>query len=221
MSDHQGHRETMGDNNSELIDRIGQLTRTLHDSMRELGLDKEVEKAAEAIPDARDRLSYIAQTTEQAAERALSAIEVAQPLQERMGEQATDLSKRWDEWFDAPIDLADARSLVDDTRGYLRGLPEQTRETNAQLHDIMMAQDFQDLTGQVVVKLIDVIRRIESQLVEALVEHMPGAADYRNRQDNRSEGDALLNGPQINTEGKTDIVTDQAQVDDLLDELGF
>ncbi|AWN16010.1 protein phosphatase CheZ [Salinisphaera sp. LB1] len=209
-----------GDQNGELIDRIGHLTRALHDSMRELGLDKEVEKAAEAIPDARDRLSYIAETTEAAAERALSAIEVAQPVQEQLAENANALSARWDTWFDAPIDLADARELVADTRGYLRELPEQTRVTNAQLHEIMMAQDFQDLTGQVVGKLIGVIRRIESQLVEVLVEHMPEAAEYRGRRESEAD-DGLLNGPQIKADGKADVVTDQAQVDDLLEELGF
>ncbi|HET7313511.1 protein phosphatase CheZ [Salinisphaera sp.] len=208
------------DNSGELIDRIGQLTRALHESMRELGLDKEVEKAAEAIPDARDRLTFIAETTEAAAERALSAIEVAQPLQERLARDAQSLSARWDTWFDSPLDLADARALVADTRAYLGELPEHTRATNAQLHEIMMAQDFQDLTGQVVGKLIGVIRRIESQLVEVLVAHMPEAADYRERREAEGEG-ALLNGPQINAAGKPDVVTDQAQVDDLLEELGF
>ncbi|KEZ78042.1 protein phosphatase CheZ [Salinisphaera hydrothermalis] len=224
MSHNQSAASADENNNSELIDRIGQLTRALHDSMRELGLDKEVEKAAEAIPDARDRLAYIAETTEAAAERALSAIEVAQPMQERLAENAQSLSSRWDTWFDAPIDLSDARELVADTRGYLRHLPEQTRATNAQLHEIMMAQDFQDLTGQVVGKLITVIRRIESQLVEVLVEHMPEAASYRERREadiDGDSGDGLLNGPQVNAAGKSDVVTDQAQVDDLLEELGF
>ena len=53
----------------QLFQRIGALTRMLRDNMRELGLDKEIERAAQAIPDARDRLSYIASMTEQAAER--------------------------------------------------------------------------------------------------------------------------------------------------------
>src|SRR5690554_685956 len=63
----------------DLVLRIGQLTRMLRENMRELGLDKEIEKAAEAIPDARDRLSYVATMTEQAADRALNAIDRAQP----------------------------------------------------------------------------------------------------------------------------------------------
>jgi chemotaxis protein CheZ len=211
-----------GDDTQELIDRIGQLTRALHESMRELGLDKEVEKAAEAIPDARDRLAYIANTTEAAAERALSAIEVARPLQEDIERQASRLTDRWNDWFDAPVALEHARTLVADTRGYLQWLPEQTQATNAQLREIMMAQDFQDLTGQVIKKLVEVIRRIEQQLVQVLLdnraaEHRHGASGERQAR----EGKTLVNGPQIKVAGNTEVVADQAQVDDLLDSLGF
>lgn len=88
----------------ELIQRIGQVTRMLRDSMRELGLDKEIEKAAQAIPDARDRLGYIASMTEQAGERALNAVDRAQPLQDALAKGAADLDKRWQEWFANPLD---------------------------------------------------------------------------------------------------------------------
>ena len=208
----------------ELIDRIGHLTRALNESMRELGLDREVEKAADAIPDARDRLNYIATMTEQAAETALSSIEVAQPLQSEIENRAVKLDERWQSWFESPIELADARELVRDTRSYLQWVPEQTQATSAQLHDIMMAQDFQDLTGQVIKKLVVVIRDIEKQLIDVLLQYLPEDR-VRGREaelrDKNGENDSLLNGPQIQTEGNADIVTDQSQVDDLLDSLGF
>ena len=207
----------------ELIDRIGHLTRALNESMRELGLDREVEKAADAIPDARDRLNYIATMTEQAAETALSSIEVAQPLQSEIENRAVKLDERWQSWFESPIELADARELVRDTRSYLQWVPEQTQATSAQLHDIMMAQDFQDLTGQVIKKLVVVIRDIEKQLIDVLLQYLPEDR-VRGREaelrDKNGENGSLLNGPQIQTEGNADIVTDQSQVDDLLDSLG-
>ncbi len=104
------------DSAEQLILRIGNLTRMLRDNMRELGLDKEIERAAQAIPDARDRLNYIAAMTEQAAERTLNAVELAQPIQSGIEQQAETLDKRWDAWFEQPVELADARSLVLDTR---------------------------------------------------------------------------------------------------------
>jgi chemotaxis protein CheZ len=205
-----------------LITRIGNLTRLLRDSMRELGLDKEIEKAAEAIPDARDRLNYIANMTEQAAHRALNAIDRAQPLQEAMSSHAEALDKRWAEWFAEPRELAEARILVQDTRNFLAEVPEKAQATNKELLDIMMAQDFQDLTGQVIKRMMEVIREIENQLVQVLIDSVPEgqARDEMQKRADSSRGDSLLNGPQINPHAN-DVVGSQDQVDALLDELGF
>ncbi len=160
--------------------RIGSLTRMLRDSLRELGLDQAIAEAAEAIPDARDRLDYVVQMTAQAAERALNSVEASQPHQDAMEKGAKALSKRWDEWFENPIELADARELVTDTRQYLGDVPGHTSFTNAQLLDIMMAQDFQDLTGQVIKRMMDVIQEIERQLLMVLLENIPEPAAVRN-----------------------------------------
>jgi len=203
------------DSAEQLIVRIGNLTRMLRDNMRELGLDKEIERAAQAIPDARDRLNYIAVMTEQAAERTLNAVELAQPIQSAIEQQAEGLDKRWDAWFETPVELGDARTLVLDTRAFLTEVPKQARATGSHLLDIMMAQDFQDLTGQVIKKMMDMIRTLEHELLQVLIENVPT--------ERRTEVQAatLLNGPQVNPEGKADVVSDQSQVDDLLASLGF
>ena len=117
---------------SDIIARIGSLTRMLRDSLRELGLDQAIAEAAEAIPDARDRLDYVVQMTAQAAERALNSVEASQPHQDAMEKGAKALTKRWDEWFENPIELADARELVTDTRQFLGDVPGHTSFTNAQ-----------------------------------------------------------------------------------------
>ncbi len=161
---------------SDIIVRIGSLTRMLRDSLRELGLDQAIAEAAEAIPDARDRLDYVVQMTAQAAERALNSVEASQPHQDAMEKGAKALTKRWDEWFENPIELADARELVTDTRQFLGDVPGHTSVTNAQLLDIMMAQDFQDLTGQVIKRMMDVIQEIERQLLMVLLENIPEPA---------------------------------------------
>lgn len=215
-----------------ILARIGQVTRTLRDSMRELGLDKHVERAAEAVPDARDRLRYVANMTEQAAERVLSAIEFVKPLQEQMEKDAQALSERWAAWYGAPIGREEVRVLMDDTRAFLDGVPQTTTVTNQQLLEIMLAQDFHDLTGQVIKKIMDVVYLIEQQLLGVLVENI---APERREQfaataaqlavspaiSPTGSPESLLNGPQINPEGKTDVVQDQGQVDDLLASLGF
>ncbi|MEX3937481.1 protein phosphatase CheZ [Paraburkholderia phymatum] len=232
----QGAREDGTDLATDrILARIGHLTRTLRDSMRELGIDKHVERAAEAVPDARDRLKYIATMTEQAAERVLSSIEVAKPMQEQLQQGAATLDARWEQWYSAPIEREEVRALMNDTRAFLRGVPEITSATNAQLLEIMLAQDFQDLTGQVIKKITDVVYLIEQQLLGVLIDNI--AAERREQfaataaqlaaqaqHDPISptgSPQSLLNGPQINPEGKPDVLQDQSQVDDLLASLGF
>ncbi|MBD2816245.1 protein phosphatase CheZ [Xenorhabdus sp. Flor] len=203
---------------SEIISRIGQLTRMLRDSLRELGLDRTIAQAAEAIPDARERLNYVVQMTAQAAERVLNCVEVAQPRQNELETSAKSLTQRWDEWFANPanLELADARVLVTDTRDYLKLVPEHAAFTNTQLLEIMMAQDFQDLTGQVIKRMMEVIQELEKQLVMVLMENMPSDQVAKTKKENES----LLNGPQVNQNG-IGVITNQEQVDDLLDSLGF
>jgi len=197
----------------DLLMRIGQMTRMLRDSMRELGLDRAIQEAAQAIPDARDRLRYVANMTEKAAHRVLNATEVAQPIQEKLASDASALDARWQQWFDKPLELPEARELVDDTRGFLGSVPQSARATQSQLMEIMMAQDFQDLTGQVIMKMMDVIGAIESELLQVLLDNVP--------QEKRQEAQGLLNGPQVNPQKAGDVVTGQDQVDDLLASLGF
>ena len=199
----------------DIITRIGSLTRMLRDSLRELGLDQAIAEAAEAIPDARDRLDYVVQMTAQAAERALNCVEAAQPHQDQMEAGANQLKGRWDAWFENPIELTDARELVSDTRQFLTDVPGHTSYTNKQLLEIMMAQDFQDLTGQVIKRMMDVIQEIERQLLMVLLENIPEQSARPKR-----ENESLLNGPQLDAT-KAGVVASQDQVDDLLDSLGF
>ncbi|HJR14885.1 MAG TPA: protein phosphatase CheZ [Rhodanobacteraceae bacterium] len=221
--------QIVGGDGDDLMRRIGQLTRTLRQSMRELGLNKEIEKAAAAIPDARDRLNYVARMTEQAAERSLNAIDRAQPLQEQLGREAEALDAKWQAWFEHPMELDGARDLVMVTRGYLQNVPAVTQKINAELLEITLAQDFQDLTGQVIKKMMDMIHEVEKQLLQVLLDSVPEGRE-RDEVQQRLEGRlhlgvieesrALTNGPQIN--GDADgVVSSQDQVDALLDELGF
>jgi len=198
-----------------LLSKVGQMTRSLHDSLRELGYDKALENAVAQIPDARDRMSYIASMTEKAAERALTATEIARPIQDGLSNDANGLEGRWQELFDKKLSLEQFRQLVADTRRFLTEVPSRAKATNAQLMEIMMAQDFQDLTGQVIKRVTAVTHDLESQLVQLLVDNVPP----QHRPAANSSG--LLNGPVIKADGRSDVVTDQKQVDDFLESLGF
>src|SRR5574340_220948 len=153
--------------------RLGQLTRELHDTLRELGYDQALQEAAHAIPDARQRLAYIARMTEQAASRVLNATDVAKPIQDQLQGEAQVLAARWDRLYRAEIGVEEFKALAGDTRCFLLSVPKQTAATNAQLMEIMMAQDFQDLTGQVIKKITLLAQDREKQLVHLLVDLVP------------------------------------------------
>ena len=204
---------TAGDaTDGSVFNEIGHLTRALHDSLRDLGFDKNLQKAASSIPDARDRLNYIATMTHAAAERVLNATEATQPVVEKIETGAKNLAGDWQKLFDNKMDVDQFKQLAIQTHAYLLEVPKQTRQTSANLTEIMMAQDFQDLTGQVIKKIMEVTQNLEQQLLTLLVHHAPPSANL---------DPGLLNGPVVNASGRTDVVTSQAQVDDLLESLGF
>jgi chemotaxis protein CheZ len=211
MSDEQTQPEAA--DAAAILARVGQLTRQLREGLRELGLERHVALAAEAIPDARERLAYVASMTERAAERVLNAVDIAQPLQERLAADAKGLGARWSEWFADPHQLDAAHALVADTRTYLGSVPQRAAGINGQLLEITMAQDFQDLTGQVIKKLMDVINEVETQLLQVLIDHAPRGPLPD------AEG-SLQNGPQLKP-GHPSGVSSQAEADALLESLGF
>jgi chemotaxis protein CheZ len=203
-----------GGSPDKVINQIGHIARNLHDTLRELGLDKGIEKAASSIPDTRDRLNYVATLTEQAADKVLNATEAAQPLVEKIEVEAQRLSGQWQQLFEKNLDVAQFKNLVLETQVYLNEVPKRTKETNGYLMEIMMAQDFQDLTGQVIKKITALTKEMEQQLLALLVENAPASV--------KADLNAgLLNGPVINANGRSDVVTSQDQVDDLLGSLGF
>ena len=211
------HREVGRDGAECAADRmlnsVGQLTRQLHDTLVELGYDQSLQECAAAtLPDARQRLAYVVTLTEQAAIRSLTAVELATPVQQTLAAGASALGNRWDALMRGEASVEEFKLLAHETRAYLRGVPDQTEATRAHLGEIVMAQEFQDLTGQVLKRVTELASDLETQLLKLLVENAP--LPIRD-----PEVLGLLNGPAIG--GGSEIVANQAQVDDLLESLGF
>jgi len=197
----------------EVLSRIGHMTRALHENLRGLGLDKLIEKAASDIPDARDRLDYVARLSEQAAKKVLDATDSAGPLQDAIETRANELSSGWQALLDKGATEAEWRELAQRTVASMNESRAGAVATRTELMNIMMAQDFQDLTGQVIGRITGIAQNLEKQLVQVLIDFAP--SEIKRELDN-----GLLNGPQINPTG-SEVVSNQGQVDDLLDSLGF
>jgi chemotaxis protein CheZ len=198
----------------DVFQRVGALTRRLHDALRELGYDKTVEEAVGTLPDARTRLAYIANLTGQAAEKVLGAVEQGQGLQEGLEMDARELSESWERLMAGRMSVEEFRELALHTREFLGTMPERTARTNAVFTEIMVAQDFHDLTGQVIQRVVKVAQTLEEQLVKLLLDTTPPERRTAVKEE-------WLSGPAVETAGRDDVVTSQAQVDDLLESLGF
>ena len=191
----------------EVFQQLGAITRQLHDTLNQLGVMPKLQVAAEGLPDARSRLNYIAEKTGAAATKVLNSVDQAKL------EHATVAA---DTRRIAAAILADPVKAVASgaVMNFVGDVEAATARIDKHLTDIMMAQDFHDLTGQVVAKVVALANDLEDSLVKLLVQVVP--PDQREKVDPN-----VLHGPVVNPEGRTDVVANQGEVDDLLASLGF
>jgi len=191
----------------EVFQQLGTITRLLHDTMQQLGVMPKLQIATDGLPDARSRLSYIATKTATAAEKVLNSVDQAKAEHNAIAVATRGI---------ADLIVADPVKAVASgaVMNFVHEVESSTKKIDDHLTDIMMAQDFHDLTGQVVAKVVTLANDLEDSLVKLLVQVVPEGV--------RAQVDPnVLNGPVVNPEGRTDVVSDQGEVDDLLASLGF
>jgi len=191
----------------EVFQQIGSITRLLHDTMQKLGVMPQLQLAADGLPDARSRLNYIATKTAAAADKVLNSVEQAKVEQNLIAEQTRQLAAAL---TSDPVKAVASGAVFN----FVNDVEARTQVIDAHLTDIMLAQDFHDLTGQVVAKVVALANELEDSLLKLLVQVVP--PDQREKVDPN-----VLHGPVVNPEGRTDVVANQGEVDDLLASLGF
>lgn len=197
---------TAGD---EVYDELGHVARQLHSAVVQLGVDGYLHRIAAEIPDARERLVYVGQLTDRAAHKVLGLVEDRQPECRAQAEEARALSQH----LEAAKASATAEqvALLTEVQAFARRTAERADRQYETLGEIMLSQDFQDLSGQVIQKVVKIITETEDQLLGLLLKHAPLHVS-----DLKHDSSQHLQGPQV--EGKA---LDQGDVDDLLASLGF
>ena len=190
--------------------KIGLLTRQLHDSLNELGYADQLRGTMGELPDAQSRLTYIARLTGQAAEKVLGRVELAKVQHDRL---AAETQRVTTALVQDPVRAVASGDIMN----YLNDVATMTKTTDEHLTEIMMAQDFHDLTGQVIARVVALAATIEQQLVQLVIQTAPSNAVTAPIEKPHEH----LSGPVVDPESATDVVTDQSQVDDLLASLGF
>ncbi|MRW89367.1 protein phosphatase CheZ [Duganella sp. FT80W] len=201
-----------GDGKDVMFERLGGIVRLLHDSLRELGYDKALTEAATQISDAQDRLEYVASLTEQAANKVLNTLDEGMPQQDVLSKQSKDMETRWADLFAGKLSLEQFKQLAGDSQQFAAAVSAATEAEKARLLEIMMAQDFQDITGQLIKKVVHITKTVEQELAQLLKDNAPPSVKEKIAQKEVS----LMQGPSAPT-----VALSQDSVDDLLADLGF
>ena len=191
----------------EVFQQIGSITRLLHDTMQQLGVMPKLQVATDGLPDARSRLNYIANKTAEAANKVLNSVDQAKVDHAAISQATRDIAQAI---VADPVRAVASGAVLN----FVHDVERRTAAIDGHLTDIMMAQDFHDLTGQVVAKVVTLANDLEDSLVKLLVSVVP--PDQREKVDPN-----VLHGPVVDAKGRTDVVADQGEVDDLLASLGF
>ncbi|MDB5727166.1 MAG: cheZ1 [Noviherbaspirillum sp.] len=202
-----------GQSDNPMYERLGGIVRMLHDSLRELGYDRSLSDVASQITDAQGRLEYVATLTEQAANKVLNAVDVGMPAQDTLAKAADDMDQRWAQLFEGKLDIVEFKRLAGDSKQFAATVSEATEAEKARLLDIMMAQDFQDITGQLIKKIVAITSVAERELAQLLRDNAP--AEIRAAMDEPKPVE-LMQGPST-----PNAAMGQDDVDSMLAELGF
>lgn len=211
-----------------LYEEIGRLTRSLHEAIKNLKIESV--GAGSEIDSATDKLAYVIEMTDKSANRTMDLVDAGMPLAGAINERALELSRRWQQFLSKQLKPDEFRVLSRDIHEFLGESAENSRLLQNQLSEIVLAQDFQDLTGQVIQRVGTLVREVEARLVNLVVmagtvDRMTGIThvglDDPEVVNETSEDSAIVaEGPQINTASEG-VVTSQDDVDDLLSSLGF
>ncbi|MBT8766416.1 protein phosphatase CheZ [Pseudomonas boanensis] len=214
-----------------LYQEVGKLTRELHNAIVNFQIDPKLPLATEMsqIADATDRLSYVVQMTERAANRTMDLVEESTPLLGGLSDEAQQLGEEWGRFMRREIGADGFRELARRIEQFLTRSQRDTGTLSGKLNDILLAQDYQDLTGQVIKRVTQLVTEVESNLVKLVLmasqvdryagiqhDHAALRAELE-KEKNPSRGE----GPQINADKREDVVSGQDDVDDLLSSLGF
>ena len=204
-----------GQSDKGMYERLGNIVRLLHDSLRELGYDRSLSNVATQITDAKGRLEYVATLTEQAANKVLNAIDEGMPRQDHLAQKAKDIGGRWDALYAGTLGIEEFKVLAGDSRAFAATVAEDAEAEKARLLDIMMAQDFQDITGQLIKKIVAITHTAERELAQLLRDNAPPEL-LAAAQAEPEQPFELMQGPSVPSAALV-----QDDVDGLLDSLGF
>jgi chemotaxis protein CheZ len=211
---------------TELFSEVGKLTRQLHDSLNNFQIDERIANLMQdEIPDARSRLIYVIEETEKAANTTMDAVEKCMPLAEGLNQRLNIIMPEWQKFMSRQIELGEFKHLCLELDTLITDASRDSETLNSLLTEVLMAQGYQDLTGQVIRRVIELVKEVEDSLVSMLTAFGDVGElqlEEDNPQTSKKQTDTVkAEGPIIDADTRDDVVSGQDDVDDLLSSLGF
>jgi len=204
---------------SNLFQELGKLTREFHEALNTFRFDDKIASLAkEDIPDAKERLNFVIEKTDEAANKTLDAVETVMPLCDKVEASVQTLSTSWGRFTRRELKPEEFRELSKDLQQFFTDADESMRAIHSSMNEVLMAQDFQDITGQVIKKVIVLVADVEKSLVELI---KLGGTSQQEPKEKKKSNHGELDGPQIPGMEADTAVSGQDEVDDLLSSFGF
>ncbi|MEL0631937.1 protein phosphatase CheZ [Pseudoalteromonas carrageenovora] len=220
--------ETASQEQSELFAEVGKLTRQLHEALKSFELDTRLtDLTTDAIPDAKKRLNYVMEMTENAANKTMDAVEASLPIAQQLADEISHIKPTWDRLMSREIELGEFKTLCHSIDKFMNNSHHKTDELQSLMTNVLMAQDYQDLTGQVIRRVIELVREVEESLLHLLTafaaqdDSTAEIIEQKTEEPVTAQTLAGPEGPIIDKDSRNDVVSDQDEVDDLLSSLGF
>jgi chemotaxis protein CheZ len=215
----------------EIFGEVGKLTRQLHDSLQSFQLDTKLFALTnESIPDAKKRLQHVIEMTEDAANKTMDAVEASLPIADNLQTGLTSIEPSWDKLMTRDLKLGEFKSLCHELNAFILQAKSDSNKLNELLTEVLMAQGFQDLTGQVIRRVIELVHEVEDSLINVLTVFSRSSEQIALEQTALSQQQQIVGesdladkpeGPVLDAKTRDDVVSNQDEVDDLLSSLGF
>lgn len=206
---------------SGIYNEVGKMARQLHDAMNTFCQETRIDQLAEdEIPDARARLRHVIELTQKSADRSLTAVENTMPTCDTLSNRISDLGRDWQNFKRREMSVEQFRELSAKLEDFFVEAEKDTGSIRNGLNEIMMAQDFQDLTGQIITRVIELVEEVEGNLIELV--RLTGERIVKPKDEETKEKSGIeAEGPYVPGIGASAVVSGQDEVDDLLSSLGF
>ena len=217
-----------GQSSIELFAEVGKLTRQLHDSLNNFQLvPRIINMANEDIPDAQKRLNYVIEATEEAANKTMDLADTCMPIAEKLHNGIVNLMPQWNRLMNRELQLGEFNTLANEMDSFLKDGNDESAKLTGLLSEVLLAQGYQDLTGQIIRRVIELVKEVEDNLVYMLT--MFGGVELKDsfravEKPNKSQNEADIvktEGPILDADSREDVASNQDDVDDLLSSLGF